>query len=217
MSQAVARHRPPPMAAPLTAAITGWCMRRRARMTSSRSSIERRAIEDRVSPAMFGIVPDSSRSAPEQNPSPAPVTTTTRVSLSALTSSRAARNGIITSNAIAFMRSGRLSVISETCGRGFSIRVNAMGAVLAACRSGVSRPRAAGGDLELDPRRIRERPHLLDHAGHSHVGGAGHAVAQQLPNARLVLRVGPAGKQPSVLVLAVHGPGPIPGVFVSRN
>ena len=62
---------------------------------------------------MLGMTPESSRSAPEQNPSPAPVITTTRVSLSWLTSSSASRNGIITSNAMAFIRSGRLRVMQR--------------------------------------------------------------------------------------------------------
>jgi uncharacterized OB-fold protein len=66
-------------------------------------------------------------SAPAQKPLPAPVRTTTRVLLSALTASRASRKGIITSKAIAFIRSGLLSVISETDGRGLSISTNDMG------------------------------------------------------------------------------------------
>ncbi len=48
------------------------------------------------------------------------MTTTTRQSLSRLISRSASRSGIITSNAIAFIRSGRLSVTSVTCGRGVS-------------------------------------------------------------------------------------------------
>src|SRR3954466_6051971 len=46
-----------------------------------------------------------------------------------LTASSVSRSGIITSNAIAFMRSGRLSVISATCGRGLSTRTKDMRAV----------------------------------------------------------------------------------------
>src|SRR5579864_1698963 len=114
------------MAAPLTAAITGWCSRRRAMITSSRSSIDRRAMADRVSPPMLGITPASSRSAPEQKPDPAPVITTTRVSLSTLTSSSASRSGIMTSKAIAFIRSGRLRVMSVICGRGLSMSTKDM-------------------------------------------------------------------------------------------
>ena len=71
-------------------------------------------MDERVRPAMFGIVPASSRSAPEQKPCPAPVRTTTLVSLSRLTSSSASRSGIITSKAMEFMRSGRFSVTSAT-------------------------------------------------------------------------------------------------------
>src|SRR4051812_15538095 len=121
-SHAVARQKPPPMAAPFTAAITGWCIRRTPRITSSSSSRARRAMVVRVSPSMRGRRPGFSRSAPEQNPSPAPVSTTTRTSLSWLTSSSASFNGIITSKAMAFMRSGRFRVISATCGRGVSMR-----------------------------------------------------------------------------------------------
>ncbi len=127
MSAARLRQKPPPIAAPLIAPITGWCILRNAWMTSSRSSSARSAIDGVVSPAMFGIVPGSSRSAPEQNPWPAPVSTTTRVSLSRLTSSSASRSGIITSKAIAFIRSGRFRVMSLTCGRGESIKTKAIG------------------------------------------------------------------------------------------
>ena len=82
MSHAHARQNPPPIAAPLMAPITGWCILRIVVITSSRSSSARRAIEVTVSPSMFGTIPASSRSAPEQNPCPAPVSTTTRTSLS---------------------------------------------------------------------------------------------------------------------------------------
>ena len=122
MSAASARQRPPPIAGPLTAAMTGWWTRRIARTTSSSSSIDRSAMVGRVSPSMPGMSPGFSRSAPEQKPRPAPVTTTTRVSLSRPASSRASRNGIMTSNAIAFIRSGRLRVMRVTCGRGLSTR-----------------------------------------------------------------------------------------------
>ena len=95
-------------------------------------------MEERVSPATLGIVPGSSRSAPEQNPWPAPVRTTTRVSLSRLTSSSASRSGIITSNAMEFMRSGRFNVTSATWGRGFSMSTNGMEQVLLACLGAVT-------------------------------------------------------------------------------
>ena len=42
MSAAAARQKPPPIAAPFTAAITGWCMSRTARITSSSTFIARR-------------------------------------------------------------------------------------------------------------------------------------------------------------------------------
>ena len=67
MSVATLRQKPPPMAGPLTAPMTGWCILRMARMTSSSSSIERWAMVVRVRPAMLGMMPASSRSAPEQN------------------------------------------------------------------------------------------------------------------------------------------------------
>lgn len=124
MSVATLRQKPPPIAAPLIAPITGWCILRRAIITSSSSSIARRAMVVTVSPPMFGITPESSRSAPEQKPLPAPVITTTRTSLSRLTASSASRNGIITSNAMAFIRSGRFRVMSATPGRGLSTSTN---------------------------------------------------------------------------------------------
>ena len=102
------------MAAPFTAAITGWCIARIARITSSSALSARRAIPVRCSPSMWGGAPAPTRSAPEQNPGPAPVTTTARQSLSTLVASSCSRNGTMTSNAMAFIRSGRLSVISVT-------------------------------------------------------------------------------------------------------
>src|SRR4051794_12746312 len=144
MSAARLRQKPPPMAGPLTAAITGWCILRMARTTSSRIPRARRAMVGRVRPSMWGIVPGSSRSAPEQKPFPAPVSTTTRVSLSTLTSSIASRNGIITSNAIAFIRSGRLSVINVTWGRGLSTTTNDMAGSLARPRLQVVRGLVVG-------------------------------------------------------------------------
>ena len=72
------RQNPPPIAGPLIAAMTGWCSRRMVRITSSSSSIERSAMVGRVSPSTWGMAPGSSRSAPEQKPWPAPVSTTTR-------------------------------------------------------------------------------------------------------------------------------------------
>ncbi len=126
MSNASDRHMPPPMAAPLIAPMTGWCMWRSVRTMSSSSSIARSAMVGAVRPAMFGSTPALVWSAPEQNPRPAPVTTRTRTSLSLLTASSVSRKGTITSNAIAFMRSGRFSVMSATCGRGWSSSTNDM-------------------------------------------------------------------------------------------
>ena len=126
MSAARARQKPPPMAAPFTAAMTGWWSRRMVEMTSSSSSMERRAMVGSVSPSMFGMVPGFSWSAPEQNPRPAPVMTTTRTALSLPISRNASRKGIMTSKAMAFMRSGRLSVTTATPGWGLVISVKDM-------------------------------------------------------------------------------------------
>ncbi len=119
MSAASARQKPPPMAAPLTAAITGWCSRRMVVITSSSISMERSAMVGSVRPSMLGMVPGFSWSAPEQNPRPAPVMTTTRTALSLPISRRASRKGIMTSKAMAFMRSGRFSVTTATWGWGW--------------------------------------------------------------------------------------------------
>ena len=129
-SAARARQKPPPMAAPFTAATTGWCRRRMVEMTSSSISMERRAMVGSVSPSMLGIVPGFSWSAPEQNPRPAPVITTTRTSLSLPISRNASRKGIITSKAMAFMRSGRLSVTTATWGCGRLTSVKDMGGIV---------------------------------------------------------------------------------------
>src|SRR5690349_17226858 len=118
MSHARLRQRPPPMAGPLMAAITGWCRRRRVRVMSSSISIERSAYVGRVSPSTYGGTPADSWSAPEQKPRPAPVITTARRELSCPRSTSCSRNGTITSNAIAFIRSGRLRVTTATSGTG---------------------------------------------------------------------------------------------------
>ncbi len=107
MSHASARHSPPPIAGPLTAAMTGWCSPRSASTTSSRISIARSATVTCVSPSVCGIRPRSPLwSAPEQNPLPAPVSTTARTSLSFFSSPSRSRNGTIASNDIEFIRSG---------------------------------------------------------------------------------------------------------------
>ena len=125
-SQASARQRPPPIAAPLTAAITGWCRRRIVSTTSSSTSIARSAYVGRVSPATPGGTPADSWSAPEQKPLPAPVTTTARTVLSSPSERRASRKGTITSYAIAFIRSGRFRVTTATAGSGRSTSTNDM-------------------------------------------------------------------------------------------
>jgi len=54
------------------APITGWCILRSARITSWKDLEGALADDGRVSPAMLGIEPGFSMSAPEQNPSPRP-------------------------------------------------------------------------------------------------------------------------------------------------
>ena len=163
------------MAAPLTAAITGWWRRRIVEMTSSSISMERSAIVGRVRPSMFGIVPGFSWSAPEQKPRPAPVMTTTRTPLSLPISRNASRKGIITSKAMAFMRSGRLSVTTATPGCGRLTSVKDMRGIVDA--AGASPPR---GVLLLRRGRVaRARRPLrpLSSAGHpAQSGGPGVPV-----------------------------------------
>ena len=94
---------------------------------------------------MLGMVPGFSWSAPEQKPRPAPVMTTIRTSLSLPISRSASRKGIMTSKAIAFMRSGRLRVTTATCGWGRVISVKDMrGIVECAGRRGRRRGYSAG-------------------------------------------------------------------------
>jgi hypothetical protein len=97
-----------------------------AKMRSDRYSMARSAMPDRPRPSMLGGTPESSRSAPEQNPRSTPVITQTRIWLSRPTDSMASRNGTITSNDMAFIRSGRLSRIIATWGRGVVISTYAM-------------------------------------------------------------------------------------------
>lgn len=68
-----------------------------------------------------GICPASTRSAPAQKLVPDPANTATRVALWSLISSNASRRVTITSNAMAFIRSGRLSVTRVMYGRGLSV------------------------------------------------------------------------------------------------
>src|SRR3954451_24636255 len=93
-----------------------------ARITSSSTSIDRRAKLGRVSASMWGSEPADLWSAPDENPRPAPVSTTARTSLSWVSSSSTFFNGTMTSNAIEFIRSGRFRVTNATCGRGRSTR-----------------------------------------------------------------------------------------------
>ena len=106
---------------------------------------------------MFGTMPASSRSAPEQKPWPAPVSTTTRTSLSWLSASSASRSGIITSNAIAFMRSGRFSVTSATSGRGLSTRTKLMRRAILLERQLARATRARRARSARRTRRLRRR------------------------------------------------------------
>ena len=99
---------PPPAAAPLTAAITGWGSSRIAGASAAtRSWWSNRST---LSPTS----PNALRSSPEQKPRPAPVSTTTRTDLSAPASSSAACSSSIIGQVSAFSDSGRLSVIWAT-------------------------------------------------------------------------------------------------------
>ena len=92
MSAPSVRHRPPPYAGPFTAAIDGLRHRAHRRAPGSdMNSIARIAMRDIGSPSQSGGMPWSSRSSPEQKPRPAPVSTTTQVSLSARDGARARR------------------------------------------------------------------------------------------------------------------------------
>ena len=106
------------MAGPLMAPITGWGSLRIWGTMSPKYSMARMASRDRVRPSAWGGTPASSRSRPEQKPSPLPVRITTQQSLSRPAASRASRSGMIVSKDMAFIRSGRFSVICRTCGRG---------------------------------------------------------------------------------------------------
>ncbi len=86
MSAPKHRHMPPPWAGPLIAAMIGWGMLRMVGMRSAMVCMARMAMRDIGSPSTPGGTPWSSRSRPAQKPRPAPVRTTTQVSLSAATS-----------------------------------------------------------------------------------------------------------------------------------
>ena len=119
------------MAAPLMAQITGCCIRCIVGTRSASNDMDLVAMRVRVRPSMLGGGPPSSLvSAPEQNPRPAPVSTTQVVSLSAATSSSASRKGTISWKAIEFIRSGRFSVMTVVWGRGLSIRTRSVRSAL---------------------------------------------------------------------------------------
>ncbi|SKV42907.1 Uncharacterised protein [Mycobacteroides abscessus subsp. abscessus] len=88
--------------------------------------MERNAIVGWVSPPICGMGPADFWSAPEQKPLPAPVMTTARTSLSWLISTSICLKGSITSNAMAFIRSGRFRVTRAISGRGRSTRTKLM-------------------------------------------------------------------------------------------
>ena len=73
---------------------------------------------------MFGTIPWSFRSSPEENARPEPVSTTTQVSFSSASASRASCSSDTSSIDIALSRSGRCIRTTATCGRGCSTRTN---------------------------------------------------------------------------------------------
>ena len=89
--------------------------------------MDRSAYVGLVRPSTCGTAPADLWSAPEENPRPAPVSTIARTELSYDSSSSALFSGTMTSKAIEFMRSGRLSVTSATCALGRSTRTNGAG------------------------------------------------------------------------------------------
>src|SRR6478735_2488989 len=95
-------------------------------MTSSRTSMDRSANDGRVRPSTCGTEPADLWSAPEENPRPAPVSTTTRTSLSWCRSPITARSGTMTSKAMEFIRSGRFRVTNATPGSGRSTTTNSL-------------------------------------------------------------------------------------------
>ena len=83
------RHIPPPYAGPLIAAMIGCGIWRIAGTTSLMYDIERIARREKPRSWVFGGMPRSWRSSPEQNARPAPVSTATQQSLSRPTSASA--------------------------------------------------------------------------------------------------------------------------------
>src|SRR5580704_7208231 len=154
-------------------------------MTSSSSSMERKAMVGSVNPSMLGMVPGFSWSAPEQNPRPAPVMTTIRTSLSLPISRKASRKGIMTSKAMAFMRSGRLSVTTATCGWGLVISVKDMRGIVEC--AGLHGGRLCA--VLRGRRRISRRPLLAGDPAQAsrpgvpvvHDGGTGDEVVERAP------------------------------------
>jgi hypothetical protein len=113
-SAASASARPPPEAGPLTAAITAFGSDLSAAMASAPCSWTRM----NSCTLMSGSVPISSRSAPAQNPRPAPVSTSARTRGSPSTAAHSACSSSNISALMAFSRPGRSRVTSATpsCG-----------------------------------------------------------------------------------------------------
>ena len=119
-SQASARQSPPPIAAPLTAAITGWCSRRRVphdvlehlhRAQGVRRARQAVDVRRRAGGLLVGAGAEAGPGAGEHH-------CADRVVAAELRSR--SRTGTITSKAIAFIRSGRFSVTTATPGSGRS-------------------------------------------------------------------------------------------------
>ena len=113
MSQASARDRPAPTAGPFTAAMVGfskfWSWRVDERMPPAAGDLA-----TKCRPTWSAVSPSTVRSAPEQNPRPAPVMMSTLTSSSELASSRAFSSSTCMVSPMALSRSGRLSVIVAT-------------------------------------------------------------------------------------------------------
>ena len=128
-----------------------------------------------MSPSAWGIVPGSSRSAPEQKPLPAPVMITTRTSLSSPIARRVSRKGTMTSKAMAFIRSGRFNVTRATWGCGVATSTNDMAGIVGRRRGG----RLCGSMLRLG-RFVLGQPAQAGRSGVPGVddGRAGEEIVQ---------------------------------------
>ena len=120
-SQAAARPSPPPTAAPLTAAITGWGRAITFGTSPATNSWVRMPAAGPVRVSAVGATAGCERSRPEQKPRPAPVRITTRLSDSA-SASRVSYNCDTISMLSALSRSGLLRVTTVRCGVGCSVR-----------------------------------------------------------------------------------------------